>query len=84
VPDFEFAIIAGGKDNGKGYNPWLAGDNDGTISVETTKLAGAADFTVMPALHTFIMNDTRVQEMTLNFLQYGYFVSKPERHPLEK
>ncbi len=84
APDFEFAIIAGGKSNEKGYNPLLSGDNDGTISVETTKLAGAADFAVLPVLHTFIMNDTRVQEFTLKFLQYGYFVSEDQRHPLAK
>ncbi len=44
TPDFQFGIIAGGKGNDKGYNPLLEGDNDGVISVETAKLAGAHDF----------------------------------------
>jgi pimeloyl-ACP methyl ester carboxylesterase len=82
TPDFEFAIIAGGKNNDKGYNPWLAGDNDGTISVESSKLAGARDFIVLPVLHTFIMNDSKAQEMTLEFLQKGFFTSEDQRRPL--
>jgi pimeloyl-ACP methyl ester carboxylesterase len=84
VPDCEFAIIAGGKNNDKGYNPWLSGDNDGTISVESAKLAGAKDIIVVPVLHTFIMNDTKVQQLTLQFLQKGFFISEAERHPLDK
>jgi pimeloyl-ACP methyl ester carboxylesterase len=83
VPDFDFAVLAGGKNNGKGYNPFLSGDNDGTISVDSTKLAGASDFIVLPAMHTFIMDDARVQELTLQFLQNGYFITEGQRHPLD-
>lgn len=84
TPTFEFGIIAGGKGNGKGYNPLLPGDNDATISVETTKLPGARDFIVLPLLHSFVMEDTRVQEYTLRFLQHGYFISEQQRQPVEK
>ena len=42
APPFPFGIIAGGRGTQKGYNPLLPGDNDLMISVETTKLAGAA------------------------------------------
>ena len=84
TPSFEFGIIAGGKGNQKGYNPLLPGDNDGTISVETTKLAGARDFAVLPVLHSFIMDNAQVQEYVLRFLQHGYFVSEHQRHPLEQ
>ncbi|MGA2062326.1 MAG: alpha/beta hydrolase [Thermoguttaceae bacterium] len=84
APDCEFGIIAGGKNNDKGYNPLLSGDNDGTISVETAKLPGASDFIVLPVLHTFIMNDAKVQELTLQYLQKGYFISEAQRHRLDK
>lgn len=84
TPDFEFGIIAGGKNNAKGYNPLLAGDNDGTISIETTKLAGARDFVVVPVLHSFIMDNARVQQYVLRFLQRGYFTTAEQRHPLER
>ena len=84
TPAFEFGIIAGGKGNEKGYNPLLPGDNDGTISVESTKLAGARDFIVVPVLHSFIKDDATVQEYVLRFLRHGHFVSEKERRPLEK
>jgi pimeloyl-ACP methyl ester carboxylesterase len=84
TPGFEFGIIAGGKGNDKGYNPILVGDNDGVISIETTKLPGAADFVRLPLLHSFVMNDAKVHEYVLRFLKHGYFISKDERHPLEK
>ena len=84
TPDFEFGIIVGGKGNDKGYNPILKGDNDGVISIETAKLAGAHDFVRLPLLHSFIMDNAKVQQYTLCFLQHGYFISADERHPLKK
>jgi pimeloyl-ACP methyl ester carboxylesterase len=73
TPQFPFGIIAGGKGNGRGYNPLLHSDNDGTISVETTRLAGAADFAVLPVMHQFLPYMPQVQECTLRFLQHGHF-----------
>ncbi len=75
VPQCEFGILAGGRGNERGYNPLLTGDNDLVVAVETTRLAGATDFAVLPVLHSFMMNDPKVQEYTLRFLQHGYFVS---------
>jgi len=83
TPAFEFGILAGGKGDGRGYNPLLSGDNDGTISVETTMLPGARDFLVVPAVHPFFPENPKVREYTLRFLQKGYFTSEKERHPLE-
>jgi pimeloyl-ACP methyl ester carboxylesterase len=84
TPDFEFAIIAGGKNQEKGYNPLMPGDNDGIITVESAKLDGARDFVVLPALHPLIMQYAQTQEYTLRFLKEGYFVSEEERRPLDK
>jgi pimeloyl-ACP methyl ester carboxylesterase len=82
TPKFEFGIIAGGRNGPKGYNPMLEGDNDGVISVETAKLPGAHDFVVVPVLHSFIMDDAKVQQYTLSFMKHGYFVSAQQRRPL--
>jgi len=82
TPTFQFGIIAGGKGNGRGYNPILQGDNDGVISVDTAKLAGARDFIVLPSLHSFIMDNAKVKQYTLHFLQHGSFISERRRHPL--
>jgi pimeloyl-ACP methyl ester carboxylesterase len=84
TPAFEFAIIAGGKGNAKGYNPLLPGDNDATITVESAKLAGARDFAVLPVLHSFIMENDQVQQYVLRFLRHGYFVSPKQRSPIGK
>lgn len=71
VPDFEFAVIAGGKGTPRGYNPLLPGDNDGTVTVASTRLNGAADFLLVPRLHSFLMNDATVINATSHFLQHG-------------
>lgn len=84
TPNFDFGIIAGGRSAPTGYNPWLTGDNDLVVSVETTRLPGAADFAVLPVLHTLMMDDELVQQYTLRFLQHGYFLSADQRQPLEK
>jgi hypothetical protein len=84
MPTFQFGIIAGGKSDGKGYNPLLPGDNDGIISVDTTQLAGARDFVVLPVLHSLIVGDSKAHEYVLRFLQQGYFISKQQRQPVEK
>lgn len=84
TPDIEFGIIAGGKGNNKGYNPILVGDNDGVISVATAKLPGAHDFARLPVLHSFIMDNPKVQQYVLSFFQHGYFISASARNPLKK
>ncbi|MCC6124006.1 MAG: alpha/beta hydrolase [Pirellulales bacterium] len=75
-PDFEFGIIAGGKGDGKGYNPLLAGDNDGVIGVETARLAGAKDFVVIPAMHHRVQHHSLALVYTLRFLKVGSFERK--------
>jgi pimeloyl-ACP methyl ester carboxylesterase len=82
TPDFEFGILAGGRGTEKGYNPLLGEDNDLVVSVESTRLSGAADFAVLPALHSFMMDDATVHQYTLRFLEHGHFVSASERHPI--
>lgn len=66
-------IIAGGRGRDSGYNPLLDGDDDLVVSVEETRLAGASDFIVLPATHTFLMNRPDVQRQTLLFLKTGHF-----------
>lgn len=83
TPPFKFGVVAGGKGDDEGYSPILRGDDDGTVRVATTRLRGAADFTLVPVLHSFLMNDKTVQQRTLQFLEKGYFTSKKERQPIK-
>jgi len=82
TPKCEFGIIAGGLGDQRGYNSHLDGDDDFVLTVATTRLDGASDFTVLPVLHPLTMNDRRVQEDTARFLKDGYFIAADQRHPL--
>ncbi|MEN6458570.1 MAG: alpha/beta fold hydrolase [Thermoguttaceae bacterium] len=84
TPSFEFGIVAGGRGDGKGYNPLLRGDNDGVVNVDAARLAGATDFTVVPVIHSFLMENRQVQQYVLRFLKHGHFLSAKERRPLER
>ena len=57
--------------------------NDLTVTVEETKLVGAADFLELPVWHTLMMKDPRVKEATKTFLQHGHFVTEAKRNPIE-
>jgi hypothetical protein len=83
APACEFGVIAGGLGNGYGFNPILPGDDDGVVTVRSTRLAGARDTLVLPLTHTMLLLDPRVHEHTLRFLQQGFFVSERERKPVE-
>jgi pimeloyl-ACP methyl ester carboxylesterase len=84
VPQFEFGIIAGGRGNSGGFNPFLPGDDDGVVTVASTRLAGAADFVVVPDVHALLPFDSRVRDYALRFLRQGCFVSLERRQPIEK
>lgn len=82
IPQCEFGVIAGGRGDDRGWNPLLTGDDDGVVSVATTRLPGAADSLVLPASHTFIMSNSQVLECTRRFFEHGYFVSPERRRPI--
>jgi hypothetical protein len=73
VPVCEFGIIAGGLGWKWGWNPLVPGDNDGTVSVECTRLEGARDFVVVPHAHPVIQMMPRTIRFTLRFLESGTF-----------
>ena len=73
IPQCPFGIIAGGIGNSVGFNPLLPGDNDGTVTLESTKLDGAADFLRVPYMHFFIQMMPRTLRATETFLASGRF-----------
>lgn len=84
TPEFEFGIIAGARGQEKGYNPLIPGDDDGTVSVDSTRLPGACDFTTVPALHSFMMNHADTITYTRHFLKTGQFKKDGEKQPIVK
>ncbi|MCH2202650.1 MAG: alpha/beta fold hydrolase [Fuerstiella sp.] len=82
VPDFEFGVIAGGRGRVRGFNPLLKGDNDSTITVRSARLKGAADFTLQPVIHSFLMSDRRCVQAIVTFLKYGRFDPDRKAQPI--
>ena len=82
IPTCEFGILAGGRGDDGGYNPLVAGDDDGVVPLASAKLAGAQDFRLLPVLHVMFPRDEQVQKLTLKFLQEGYFETAEKRAPL--
>ncbi len=71
--DHSFAIIAGGKGDDRGFNPYLVGDDDGTVSIAEAQLDGAEDFLVIPEIHALISNHRITVRATVNFIDHGRF-----------
>lgn len=84
VPPFEFGVIAGARGTETGWNPLIPGDDDGTITVASTRLPGAADFATVRCLHSFLMNDDASVEYTVRFLETGRFRKEGEPQPVPK
>ena len=71
----DLGIIAGTKNVGLGQ--FFAGfeeDCDGTISVDETRLPGAADHLTLPVSHMGMLLSARVARETVEFLQTGRFL----------
>jgi len=69
--DYEVGIIIG--QTAGPLSGMLPGEDDGTVTVESARLDGMADFLVMDAGHTFVMNNNEVIRQTLFFLNSGRF-----------
>lgn len=82
TPPFPFGVIAGGRNALKGYNPLIRGDNDGTVGVSSTRLPGAADFILLPVLHSFMMSDVETIACSIRFLETGAFRESGDVQPI--
>ncbi len=81
IPKCEFAIIAGGR-GGNGFNPLIPGDDDGTVSVASTRLAGATDFLQVNSLHTLLMKSDEAINSTVRFLESGRLRAEGDPQPI--
>lgn len=72
--DFDVGIIAGNRNWRPLLSKPLEGQpNDGTVTVEETKVAGMSDFLELPATHTLMMWQDDVLEQIVAYLASGRF-----------
>lgn len=64
-----FAIIAGAKGDGRGYNPWISGEDDGLLSLDETYLPYADIVFHVPENHWSILRSQTVLSLTINYLR---------------
>jgi len=69
----EVGIIAGGLGTSEGFLPLLNEDNDGRVTVASTKLPCAEDFIVLPCRHTSMPAVPEVIAQAIAFLKEGRF-----------
>ena len=66
-------VITGSESWNPFFSYLIPGPDDGKVAVAHARLEEMADFLVVPASHTFIMDDDEVIAQTAHFLRYGHF-----------
>ncbi|MEM9278126.1 MAG: alpha/beta fold hydrolase [Pseudomonadota bacterium] len=71
--DYDLGVVAGNFSIDPVSSSIIPGDDDGKVSVESTKVSGMHDHIIVYASHTFFPQTDAVQEQTLHFLRTGFF-----------
>jgi triacylglycerol lipase len=75
--DFPVGVIAGNRS----IDPFrflVAGESDGKVSLEETRVEGMADWCCRPRGHSFLMFDPWVIDQAAHFFRHGRFAAGPE------
>ena len=76
--DFELGIIAGNRSINIILSRFIAGRDDGKVSVENTRVEGAQDHTVIPCSHPYLMSSRQSINLVRRFLATGSFDAASE------
>ncbi len=69
----QIGIITGNSTSDPWFSPFIPGEDDGKVSVQSAQLDEMADFIIVDNGHTFIMRADIVLKQILHFLQMGKF-----------
>ncbi len=74
--DYELGVVAGNFSIDPVSSSIIPGEDDGKVSVESTKVNGMQDHVVVYASHTFFPQNEEVQTRALEFIRFGRFLAK--------
>lgn len=74
-------IIIGNSSSDPWFSPYIAGQDDGKVSVESARLDEMVDFLVVDAGHTFVMREYVVIQQILYFLEHDRFAESIKKPP---
>ena len=74
--DYELGVVAGNFSIDPVSSSIIPGEDDGKVSVESTKVDGMRDHVLVYASHTFFPQNEEVQNQALHFLRTGVFEKK--------
>lgn len=75
LPSCPFGSVAGIRGNGTGWNPLIPGEDDGVVTLASTRLAEAEDSLELECLHALLMRHPQVIGATLSYLETGRFAA---------